>query len=570
MRGIRFSRVARVLALSASFAVVSCATCQGGPGTPDGGTDGGTDAGMNAAPAANAGADRALSLPAGAATVDVTLDGSASTDTDGTVVGYTWTGTPDPDDVAQPVVSLSEGTYTFTLVVTDDDGDDSPPDSVSITVTPSVPQWSATYGYGDAGTDNGPVGIVSFPNGDAAFLANTSSAGQGQTDLWVVRLHDDGTIAWEKAIGGERIDVAASIHATSDGGLVLSGHTYNTGEPDSHPDAWVLRLDADGNVLWQSRFGGPSIDWAHDVVETVDAGGNPDGYIMTGWTKSSGFGNMDVWVVRLDLAGAVVWQKIYGGYWDDIGRVIRQTQDGFLVAATMMPSLDDTDVWLFEIDSTGTWRWGRTFDASHFDIALALLPHGDGWLLAGSAENVGAGDTDAWVVAVDKDGEIVWQRAYGGAGNDNLRDMVAMPGGGYIGVGWTYSFGAQSNDAWALAIDDDGNVLWAKRYDKPAVGEHERSDWAHAITAMPGGGYAVVGETEFWDLDRNGDIWVLRLAPDGSVGCGLEAAVTPVVTETNAQTNEEWHNYLEPFFGFAAGPGIVVDTAADVSFQCGP
>ena len=123
------------------------------------------DKNRNKSPVANAGPDQVVSLAAGQTRVNVTLDGSASYDPDGQVVSWTWSGAPDPADVARPTVSLSEGQYTFSLVVTDDRGAQSQPDTVQVTV---LPAQTGGGGNGGGGNGNGKISINST-------TANTSA-----------------------------------------------------------------------------------------------------------------------------------------------------------------------------------------------------------------------------------------------------------------------------------------------------------------------------------------------------------------------------------------------------------
>jgi hypothetical protein len=170
------------------------------------------------------------------------------------------------------------------------------------------------------------------------------SGNHGGADAWVVKLNSDGTIAWQKTLGGSSYDEAHSIVQTSDGGYIVAGYTRsNDGDVSGNhgeEDAWVVKLDSEGNIEWQKTFGGSSYDEANSIVQTSDGG-----YIVAGYTKSSNgdvaYGGStyhggiqeDVWVIKLDSHGNIIWQEALGGGGYDRAFSIAQTSDdGYVVA----------------------------------------------------------------------------------------------------------------------------------------------------------------------------------------------------------------------------------------------
>ncbi len=131
----------------------------------------------------------------------------------------------------------------------------------------------------------------------------TESFGAGDSDAWVIKLDANGNVQWQKTYGGKGDDYAYSIQQTSDGGYIVAGKTLSFGTGDS--DAWVIKLDAKGNVQWQKTYGGEYDDFVHSIQQTSDGG-----YIVAGYTLSFGAGN-DAWVIKLDAKGNVQWHKTY-------------------------------------------------------------------------------------------------------------------------------------------------------------------------------------------------------------------------------------------------------------------
>ena len=187
-------------------------------------------------------------------------------------------------------------------------------------------------GYIVAGSTNSTDGDVSGNN--------------GTDDYWVVKLTSTGIIEWQKALGGKSIDVAHSIYQTSDGGYVVVGHSgsNNSGDVSGNHggfDAWVVKLNSTGELLWQKSLGGSGPDWGFSIQQT-----NDDGYIISGETQSTdgdvlgNDGGADSWVIKLNNLGEVQWQRTFGGLDAEGGNSIQQTYDGGYIVAGFAYSND--------------------------------------------------------------------------------------------------------------------------------------------------------------------------------------------------------------------------------------
>jgi hypothetical protein len=174
----------------------------------------------------------------------------------------------------------------------------------------------------------------------------TKSFGAGFINAWVLKLDGQGNVVWQKT---SSLGEAHAIIPTSDGGYVVAGETYHSA---GRHDVWVLKLDGQGNVQWQKNYGGTDDDWAYAIAPTSDGG-----YVVAGRTKSFGAGRMDVWVLKLDGQGNVQWQKTYGGKGDDEARAIAPTSDGGYVVAGYTRSFGGGyEVWVLKLEVDGTMR----------------------------------------------------------------------------------------------------------------------------------------------------------------------------------------------------------------------
>jgi uncharacterized delta-60 repeat protein/uncharacterized repeat protein (TIGR02543 family) len=210
---------------------------------------------------------------------------------------------------------------------------------------------------------------------------------------------------WAKSYGGTNQDQAYSIQQTSDGGYIVAGRTSSFGA--GYDNFWVLKLDSDGAVSWQKRYGGAGNDYATSIQQTSDGG-----YIVAGFTASFGASGDDFFVLKLNSDGTVAWQKRYGGTADDVANSIFQTSDG-------------------------------------------------GYIVAGETMSFGAGYYDFWVLKLNSDGTVLWQKTYGGASLDHPYSIQQTGDGGYIVAGETRSFGAGNfYDFWVLKLNGDGTILF--------------------------------------------------------------------------------------------------------------
>jgi IPTL-CTERM motif len=312
--------------------------------------------------------------------------------------------------------------------------------------------WQKTYG--GAG-DDGVASIQQTIDGGYIVGGWTTSFGAGNFDFWVLKLDASGIVIWQKTYGGGNNDLGASvIQQTADLGYIMVGVTQSFGQGNT--DVWVLKLDASGNVTWQKSYGAGQLDYAYSIQQTADLG-----YIVAGRTTSSGNGLNDVWVLKLDASGAVTWQKTYGGAGDDGASNIQQTADlGYIVTGyTNSSGAGGNDAWILKLDASGNVTWQKTYGGAGADTAYFIKQTGDGgYIVAGWTDSFGAGLLDVWVLKLDGSGAVTWQKTYGGTGNDRATSIQMTNDGGYIVSGTTASFGAGGNDAWVLKLDASGNI----------------------------------------------------------------------------------------------------------------
>ncbi|HEX2014830.1 MAG TPA: hypothetical protein VLA68_06355 [Nitrososphaera sp.] len=366
----------------------------------------------------------------------------------------------------------------------------------------SFSTWSKSYG--GPGTENLFRSVVRASDGGYVIAGETRSFGAGSTDVWVIKVNEDGSIAWQRTWGGGSSDVTRSIQQTSDGGYVIAARTASFGRGST--DFWVIKLDDEGHTQWQKTYGGPSGEMPHAIQQTTDGG-----YIVAGYTKSFGAVAKDYFVIKLNDAGGVEWQKRFGGSGNDVVRYVKQVSDGGYVVAGFSHSFDVRgDILLLKLDPAGNIEWQKRYGGAKFEEPSTVLEVSDGYIVLEQSSSFTA-STDAWIFKIEKDGDMIWQKTLGGRGGmDELSAAQLTPDGGFIAAGETASNGLLVEDVWVVKFSAGGNVQWQKRFGGSDLDE------AESLELTPEGGSIIVGPTRSFGagsvdilgirLDSNGDI----------------------------------------------------------------
>ncbi len=396
------------------------------------------------------------------------------------------------------------GEYEVTVKVGDGGEEDSV--AVKIVVVNVCDAWEKTFG----GSGNDWIKSIQQTKDEGYILTGgTTSKGVGIFDIWVLKLDSTGNLLWEKTFGGSEEDRGKSIWQTDDGGYIVVGDTASKGAGGN--DAWVFKLDSNGNLVWDKTFGGSGSDEPYSIQQTTDGG-----FIVTGTTSSKGAGYEDAWVFKLDSAGNLVWDKTFGEYLDDGAESIQQTTDGGYIVTgwTNSKGTGQHDAWVFKLDSAGNLVWDKTFGGSLDDWAHSIQQTTDGgYVVAGQTIPKGTGEYDAWILKLNSNGNLEWDKTVGGSNQpDRANSIQQTINGGYIAAGQTNSKGTGGSDAWVLKLDENGNLVWDKTFGLWP------EDYALSIQQTSDDGYIVAGQT--YSKGAGGsDAWILKLDSDGELEC---------------------------------------------------
>lgn len=325
---------------------------------------------------------------------------------------------------------------------------------------------------------------------------------------------------WTQTFGGNGREGGSLVQQTADGGFVIIGYTTSSGSGNF--DVWLIKTDLNGNAEWNRTFGGSNEDCGHAVRQTDDGG-----YIITGYTGSIGAGSYDVWLIKTDSNGFEQWSRTFGGNADDKGHNVQQTDDGGYIIGgeTMSYGAGGREVWLIKTDNLGNELWNRTFGGTEADYCHGLEQTSDGgYIVAGPTSSFGAGNSDFWMIKTDSLGNEQWNRTFGGILEDNCHAVQQTDDGGYILAGCSWSFGCGGCDYLLIKTDPVGNEMWSRtlggNYCDCCYGIQQTSDRGYVLS---GWSYSYsVGGCDFWIVktDSIGDEeWNLNLGGNSDDHC---------------------------------------------------
>lgn len=411
-------------------------------------------------------------------------------------------------------------------------------------------EWAKNYG-GTAG-DRG-VKILEAYDGNYMVLSTVGSSDidvdttNGGFDVWLVKINPSGDILWETTFGGSSTEYAMSIcHAHDSGYVILATTSSNDGDVVGHHDnswrdIWVIKCDLSGTIQWQKCLGGTNDENASSIRGTVDGG-----YIICGSTLSNdgdvstSIGMTDLWVVKIDSFGNLIWESTIGGSSDEGAIDIIQTADsGYLVVGQthsvdghVTQNIGMGDYWLVKMDSLGQYQWDRAFGTMYNDKPVSIS-EGDNntYLLLGSVVTSGVpiGDVsqpkgfwDAWLVHIDANGNLLSEYSFGGSDRDEGIALSKVPGGGYVLFSKTRSSDGDVTshigmlDFWISRLDTNFTIISEKCFGSLS------SELMTSGTLISDGSILSIGYSMDTgvDIDDNygwEDVWIIKLQANAGV-----------------------------------------------------
>jgi len=312
------------------------------------------------------------------------------------------------------------------------------------------------------------------------------------------------SILWQRTYGGIYNEEGRSARQTADGGFIIAGGTYSYGAGSG--DAYLVKTDSMGNPQWANTYGGTGYDSGHRTRQTPDGG-----YITTG-RYSYGAGNVDAYLFKTDSGGNLQWQKAFGQAGADFGEWVERTSDGgYVLAGYTSPRSEPGepyDYYVVKTDSAGNPVWERTFGGAGDDQGRSIRQTSDGgYIVTGCTNSYGSGSYDLWLLKTDVDGVLQWDRTFGWANSECGQAVQQTSDGGYIIGGYANGIGADY-DAYLVKTDADGNLIWQRTFDSAGL-----NDEGSYVVQTTDGGYVLAGWT--YKNTSDADIWLVKTDADG-------------------------------------------------------
>jgi len=366
-------------------------------------------------------------------------------------------------------------------------------------------EWNKTWG---ASSDEEVSGIVLDSSGNI-FITGTIGiyGGEGDDNVFLLKYDSAGNLLWDKTWGQSDYDYSYGIAIDSTGNAFITGKTYNFGE--TYSDVFILKYDSSGNLLWKRTWGGSDDEWAPKIA--LDASGNA---IISGSTESYGAGYSDVFILKLDSSGNNLWDKTWGGSERDLGFgvVLDNSGNAFVTGGTLSFGTGADDLFLLKYNSTGTLLWNKTWGGARNEYVRGIVLDVSGNItLTGETFSYGAGPSDVFVLKYDSSGNLLWDKTWGGSSGESGREIsVDALGNAYI-TGETSSYGAGFCDAFILKYDSFGNLLWDKTWGGSA------NDYGRGMILDSSGNTFITGSIGVYGGEGSSEVFLLKYDSSGNL-----------------------------------------------------
>lgn len=391
-------------------------------------------------------------------------------------------------------------------------------------------EWSKTFGGSKNELANS---VVKTQDGGYAILGYTQSNDGDITDkpnedfdYWVMKFNSNDELEWNKTYGGSLDDRGSKIIQTQDGGYAIVGYSqssdFDAAQNAGSYDFWMVKLTNSGVISWEKSFGYTGSDKAYNIIQTLD-----NGYLLSGVidvTASGGAGNSkailhaggDYWAIKLDVSGNTQWTKYFGGSLNDtLSDAIQTTDGGFiLVGSSDSADVDITnnkgtyDFWIVKINALGALVWEKNFGGAEIDEAKGIVSADDGnYVIVGDTRSSdvdvfqNSGSADLWLIKITPDGDLIWEKTFGGSSFDVGRAIVKTQDSGFLIAGSSRSQDGDlsenhgQNDAWVLKVNESGNIEWQQTLGGSNI------DFSYSVTELNNKKVVLVGESSSSDFD---------------------------------------------------------------------
>ena len=342
--------------------------------------------------------------------------------------------------------------------------------------------WMRLYG----GPNNDYSYWLDTTNDGGFIVTGSYGQGVGNTDLYLIKAGEDGDTLWTSIYGGDFYDAGRWVCETDDNGYFVTGieSRFNNTEKN----ICVLKTDSLGNILWNYSYGGDQEDGVVTGQRTSDGG-----YILIGYTASFGLGYMDAWLLKLDADGDTLWTRTFGSGGYDSGRSVIQTPDGgYFVLCNINYGFNDTGLTLIKTDINGDTLWSRRY-CQNYAIGVSIIcTHDDRYMIL--ANSLAFGDEyDIQMLKIDENGDSLWTQVIGGFDIDMGNSIQQTDDDGFIICGITGPY--FDEDIYVVKTDVNGDTIWSTTFNGTSYG----NDMGTCAKPTPDGGIILTGSLSTGD-----------------------------------------------------------------------
>ena len=343
------------------------------------------------------------------------------------------------------------------------------------------------------------------------------------TELLLIKTDANGEESWRNNFPINMTNLyGTAVHQTTDGDYIVVG---------SIGGAWlwdvqVTKADANGDLVWQKSFGkSDELDHGYDILETSDGG-----YIALGLTTSYGHGNFDLWLIKLTADGTEQWNKTIGGTSnDEPKRFTKTVDDGYVIVGQTDADDGMGDLWVVKTDEDGDVLWQKTYgDSDVMEYGVCVKTVSNGYIVLGSFQDMNWTES-LWVLRLDSQGALLWDQLISEDGTVFGTSITPTTDGGYFITGNLITdMESFFSDAYFLKLNKQGARQWVKTLELSNGLQDEAN---YGIQARDGG-YVAVGDYGEFLFNRTSDTFILKIEAENGVvldsvtgGLGVQAHV---------------------------------------------
>ncbi len=355
----------------------------------------------------------------------------------------------DYDDAGNDIISLEDG---FLIVgKTQSFGEGSSDTYIIKTDKFGNKIFSAAYGGRNAEVANAVVEV-----NDGFMIAGvTDSFGNRAQSLYLSKITKKGDLVWQKAYYSDHDDYyhAQDMIRISDTNLLVAGTEEHVQFFSSEVNIYLNAINTDGRRNGIKRYGGEDPERSNSIIAVED------GYVIAGLTDTWGHGREDAYVIKIDKDGNRVWHNAFGFKQDETANQIIATKDGgfILVGTSDSDYRNQKNVYVVKLDASGNREWQSLYGSRENDEGFGIAAADDGYVIAGYTKGTRNYDSDVYLLKIDKRGNVLWEKKYGSSKDDRANAIIKVKGGFAI-TGYSTSIETHSKDVYLLRVDEKGNL----------------------------------------------------------------------------------------------------------------